>query len=58
MNTASEYGFGAVIAALPGFAVIAETLKRIPNPLVNEAITVTALAGVTGSASDSSRSDA
>ena len=51
MNTATEYGFGAVIAALPGFAVIANALKSIPNPLVNEAITVTALAGITGSAS-------
>lgn len=51
MNTASEYGFGAIIAALPGFLVIAEGLKAIPNPLVNEAITVTALAGITGSAS-------
>jgi len=51
MNTASEYGFGAVIAALPGFVVIANALKTIPNPLVNEAITVTTLAGITGSAS-------
>lgn len=51
MNTASEYGFGAVIAALPGFLVVANTLKAIPNPLVNEAVSVTALAGITGSAS-------
>ncbi|MQQ99597.1 GntP family permease [Glaciimonas soli] len=51
MNTASEYGFGAVIAGLPGFIVIANALKSIPNPLVNEAVTVTALAGITGSAS-------
>src|SRR5688500_10640223 len=51
MNTASEYGFGAVIAALPGFLVVANTLKDIPNPLVNEAVSVTALAGITGSAS-------
>ena len=51
MNTASEYGFGAVIAALPGFLIIAEGLKAIPNPLVNQAVTVTALAGITGSAS-------
>jgi len=51
MNTATEYGFGGVIAALPGFAVIADALKAIPNPLVNEAVTVTALAGITGSAS-------
>jgi len=51
MNTASEYGFGGVIAALPGFLVIADALKAIPNPLINEAITVTSLAGITGSAS-------
>jgi len=51
MNTASEYGFGAVIAALPGFLVVADALKSIPNPLVNAAVTVTSLAGITGSAS-------
>lgn len=51
MNTASEYGFGGVIASLPGFLVVADALRAIPNPLVNEAITVTTLAGITGSAS-------
>jgi H+/gluconate symporter-like permease len=51
MNTASEYGFGAVIAALPGFMVIGHALQSIPNPLVNAAVTVSTLAGVTGSAS-------
>ncbi|WP_207485189.1 GntP family permease [Arenibaculum pallidiluteum] len=51
MNTASEYGFGAVIAALPGFLVIRDALRSIPDPLINEAISVTALAGITGSAS-------
>ncbi|PBJ82138.1 transporter [Lysobacteraceae bacterium NML93-0399] len=51
MNTASEYGFGAVIAALPGFLLVANSLNAIPDPLVNEAVTVTALAGITGSAS-------
>ncbi|PJK01095.1 transporter [Lysobacteraceae bacterium NML91-0213] len=51
MNTASEYGFGAVIAALPGFLLVANALAAIPDPLVNEAVTVTALAGITGSAS-------
>jgi H+/gluconate symporter-like permease len=51
MNTASEYGFGAVIAALPGFKRVADALHAIPHPLVNEAVTVTALAGITGSAS-------
>lgn len=51
MNTASEYGFGGIIASLPGFLVVADALRAIPNPLVNEAITVTTLAGITGSAS-------
>ena len=51
MNTASEYGFGAVIAALPGFKLVADALHAIPNPLLNEAVSVTALAGITGSAS-------
>lgn len=51
MNTAVEYGFGAVIAALPGFLLVKEALRAIPNPLLNEAITVTSLAGITGSAS-------
>jgi H+/gluconate symporter-like permease len=51
MNTAAEYGFGGVIALLPGFALVAEALKTIPNPLINEAISVTVLAGITGSAS-------
>src|SRR3546814_14968599 len=31
--------------------VVADALGAIPNPLVNEAITVTVLAGITGSAS-------
>jgi H+/gluconate symporter-like permease len=51
INTASEYGFGAVIAALPGFLKLADGLKVIPGVLFNEAVTVTALAGITGSAS-------
>ncbi|MDO5609321.1 MAG: GntP family permease [Pseudomonadota bacterium] len=51
MNTASEYGFGAVIAALPGFLVVANALNSIPDPLINEAVTVNVLAGITGSAS-------
>lgn len=51
MNTASEYGFGGVIAALPGFLVVSEVLRGIPDPLVNAAVSVSALAGITGSAS-------
>ena len=50
-NTASEYGFGAVIAALPGFLVDRRGAEGDPGVLVNEAVTVTALAGITGSAS-------
>ncbi|WP_251864079.1 GntP family permease [Achromobacter sp. Marseille-Q4962] len=51
MNTAAEYGFGGVIAALPGFLLVADGLKAIPDPLAGEAVAVTALAGITGSAS-------
>jgi H+/gluconate symporter-like permease len=51
MNTASEYGFGGIIALLPGFKTVSAGLSAIPNPLVNEAVTVTVLAGITGSAS-------
>ena len=51
MNTASEYGFGGVIAALPGFIAVSNTLRSVPDPLVNAAVSVTALAGITGSAS-------
>ena len=51
LNTAAVVGFGAVIAALPGFLVIADALKSIQDPLVNEAVSVTALSGITGSAS-------
>jgi H+/gluconate symporter-like permease len=50
-NTASEYGFGAVISALPGFTIIKQNLGTIHNPLFNEALTVTTLAAITGSAS-------
>ncbi|WP_338861360.1 GntP family permease [Mycetohabitans rhizoxinica] len=51
LNTASEYGFGAVIAILPGFVVVSDMLGRIPDPLINAAISVSSLAGITGTAS-------
>lgn len=52
LNTASEYGFGGIIAALPGFKLINEALSStIKDPLANEAVTITTLAGITGSAS-------
>lgn len=52
MNTGAEYGFGGVIAALPGFKMISNGISSaIDNPLINGAVTTTVLAGVTGSAS-------
>ncbi len=43
--------FGGVIAALPGFLVVGDALKRIPGPLLNAAVSVSSLASITGSAS-------
>lgn len=54
MNTASEVGYGNVIASLPGFKTIADFLLNVQfggSPLVSEALTVNILAGITGSAS-------
>ena len=54
MNTASEVGYGNVIASLPGFKSIAQALLGIHiggTPLPSEAVTVNVLAGITGSAS-------
>jgi H+/gluconate symporter-like permease len=52
MNSASEYGFGGVIASLPGFEMVKTGMARLfADPLINEAVSVNTLAGVTGSAS-------
>lgn len=52
MKTGSEYGFGGVIAVLPGFSTISSGISgTFTNPLVNGAVTTSVLAGVTGSAS-------
>lgn len=52
LNTASEVGYGTVIASLTGFVVIRDLVLGIPgNPLVSEAVAVNVLAGITGSAS-------
>lgn len=52
INTASEYGFGGVVASLPGFATVKNLLgNSFTDPLLNEAVSVNALAGITGSAS-------
>jgi H+/gluconate symporter-like permease len=52
-NTASQVGFGAVIASLAGFALIRDAVLGIApgNPLISLAIAVNVLAGITGSAS-------
>lgn len=51
LNTASEYGFGSVIAILPGFLVVGQALQYLPDPLIKAAVSVSTLAGITGSAS-------
>lgn len=52
MNTGSEYGFGGIIAALPGFAILQTGLgNAFTNPLINGAVSTNVLAGITGSAS-------
>ncbi|WP_430742565.1 GntP family permease [Bacillus atrophaeus] len=52
MNTGAEYGFGGIIAALPGFKMVSNGISQtFTDPLVNGAVTTTTLAGITGSAS-------
>lgn len=51
-NTASEVGYGNVIASLPAFLVVKNAVLGVSdNPLISEAVAVGALAGITGSAS-------
>ena len=52
-NTASQVGFGAVIASLPAFELIRDLVLGIggANPLISLAVSVNILAGITGSAS-------
>lgn len=52
-NTASEVGYGSVIAVLAGFVIVKEFLLGLSpgNPLVSEAIFINVMAGITGSAS-------
>lgn len=52
-NTASEVGYGAVIAGLAGFAIIREAVLNVAphNPLISEAVAMNVLAGITGSSS-------
>lgn len=52
-NTASEVGYGAVIASLAGFLLIRDSILNLnpDNPLISEAVAMTTLAGITGSSS-------
>lgn len=52
-NTASEVGYGAVIASLPAFALIRDVVLGLfpGNPVASLAVAVNVLAGITGSAS-------
>jgi H+/gluconate symporter-like permease len=52
-NTASEVGYGAVIASLAAFVILRDGVLSIApdNPLISLSVAVNALAGITGSAS-------
>ena len=52
-NTASEVGYGAVIASLAGVLLIRDSILNLnpDNPLISEAVAMTTLAGITGSSS-------
>ena len=56
-NTASVVGYGATIASLSAFNTVKSWVLGIApgNPLVSEAVAVTTLAGITGSASGGMR---
>ena len=52
VGVASVVGFGAVVSATPGYAMIIESLDKIPgSPLMKLIIAVNVCAGVAGSAS-------
>ncbi len=52
-NTASEVGYGSVIAGLAAFDVVKNSVLNIApsNPLISESIAINVLSGITGSAS-------
>ena len=51
-NTASEVGYGAVIASLAAFVIVRDWLKSaVTDPVVSIFVVVNVLAGMTGSAS-------
>jgi H+/gluconate symporter-like permease len=52
MTVASLVGFGAVVAAMPAFAVVRDAVLEIPGgPLVSLVVAMNALAALTGTAS-------
>ncbi len=52
INTSAAVGFGAVVKAVPGFAILTDAVLAINvTPLISLAIAVTLMAGATGSAS-------
>ena len=52
INTCSEVGYGNVISKLPAFDMIKNSMLGISNnPLISESISISVLAGITGSAS-------
>ena len=52
MNTACAVGFGSVVKAVPGFALLKTAMLNMPGSvLFSEAVAVNVLAGATGSAS-------
>jgi len=52
LNTSAAVGFGTVVKAVPGFAMLTDMLLAIPgNPLISLSVAVNLLAGATGSAS-------
>ena len=51
LNTASMVGFGAVIAALPAFALVSDAFLAVAGgPLVSLGVATNVIAGITGSA--------
>ncbi len=52
MNTSCAVGFGTVVKAVPGFAVLTDAMLNMPGSILfSEAVAVNVLAGATGSAS-------
>ncbi|MFJ5717906.1 GntP family permease [Neobacillus sp. NPDC093127] len=52
MNSATEYGFGAVISNLPGFKIARDGIAAVfSHPLINGAVTTNVLSAISGSAS-------